>query len=237
MRESPDRKLKIENCKMQNANWAAHDDRRGDSVGPASRRAGEAQQIVRVHRSPIFNFQFSIFNLQSVARCIVLLLVPALVGAAARTEASSAPEIAAVRAGFAGRYKVGVRTPLEVTVRGGDVAHEVRVRATLADSDGVNCTFESEPCRVLPGQDANIPLCVLFRPRERHAHAGIAGRRIDRCLENHRFGTIPGKRTDSQWLGARPATGSFRRRSPRQHGKRAAEFRGQVAAERRCGGR
>ena len=90
------------------------------------------------------------------------MLVLALPCAVARSEASDRPEITSVRAGFAGRYKVGVWTPLNVTVRGGDVASDVRACATLADSDGVNCTFEAQPCRVLPSQEANVPLCVRF---------------------------------------------------------------------------
>lgn len=86
----------------------------------------------------------------------------ALGRAAAQAAEHGGPEIAAVRAGFAGCYKVGVWTPLDVTVRGGGAVSEVRARATLADSDGVNCTFESHPCRVPAGKDVNIPLCVRF---------------------------------------------------------------------------
>ena len=73
-----------------------------------------------------------------------------------------APQIAAVRAGFAGRYKVGLWTPLNVTVRGGDSAADVRVHATLPDSDGLNCTFEAEPCHIPAGKETTVPLCVRF---------------------------------------------------------------------------
>jgi hypothetical protein len=93
---------------------------------------------------------------------LLLALLLAIACVAARAEAAGGPEITAVRAGFAGRYKLGLWTPLNVTVRGSDSAIDVRVRATLPDSDGLNWTFEAEPCHVLPGQDATVPLCVRF---------------------------------------------------------------------------
>jgi hypothetical protein len=77
--------------------------------------------------------------------------------------AADIPQITVVRAGFAGRYKVGLNTPLHVTVRGGSSSTNVRARATTADSDGLDCTFNSTgPCQVPPGQEATIPLCVRF---------------------------------------------------------------------------
>ena len=77
--------------------------------------------------------------------------------------AADLPQITAVRAGFAGRYKVGPNTPLQVTVQSGSNSVSVCARATAADSDGLNCTFNSAaPCQLNAGQETTIPLCVRF---------------------------------------------------------------------------
>jgi hypothetical protein len=82
---------------------------------------------------------------------------------AASTYAVDLAQIVTIRAGFAGRYKVGLTTPLQVIVRGGSGAASIGAQATTADSDGLNCTFNSAaPCQVPFGQEANIPLCVRF---------------------------------------------------------------------------
>ena len=73
------------------------------------------------------------------------------------------PEFVAVHVGFADRYKVGLWTPLEVTLRGGSSPVTGRVRASLSDSDGLNCSFDvPEPCQVLPGQETKVLLYVRF---------------------------------------------------------------------------
>ena len=65
--------------------------------------------------------------------------------------------------GFAGRYKVGAWTPVEVTIHGGSEHAIGRVRATVADSDNLNCSYDAlEPCEILPGQDATVLLYVRF---------------------------------------------------------------------------
>ena len=82
---------------------------------------------------------------------------------AAVAYAADAPQITAVRAGFAGHYKVGAATPLQVTARGGTSEASVRLRATAADSDGLNCIFASAgPCQLSPNQETILPLCVRF---------------------------------------------------------------------------
>ena len=73
------------------------------------------------------------------------------------------PEFATVRVGFAERYKVGLWTPLEVTLRGGSSRIErCRVRANLPDSDGLNCSFEAPDCQLLPEQEMKVVLYVRF---------------------------------------------------------------------------
>jgi hypothetical protein len=74
-----------------------------------------------------------------------------------------APEFVGVNVGFADRYKVGLWTPLEVTLRGGSTRVTGRVRASLPDSDGLTCSYDApEPCQLLPGQDTKVLLYVRF---------------------------------------------------------------------------
>ena len=81
----------------------------------------------------------------------------------ATTCAADLPQITAVRAGFAGRYKVGPNAPLQVSVLAGSGSRTIRARATAADSDGLNCTFNaSGPFQLAAGQETKIPLCVRF---------------------------------------------------------------------------
>ena len=97
---------------------------------------------------------------------LALLLMLSLVATAGAQDVR-APEFVAVRVGFAGRYKAGLWTPIEVTLRGGSSAATGRVRASLSDSDGLNCSFDApEPCQVLPGQETKVLLYVRFGREE-----------------------------------------------------------------------
>ena len=91
---------------------------------------------------------------------LALLLAPWLTVAAQAQEVKP-PEFVAVHVGFADRYKVGLWTPLEVTLRGGSSGAAGRVRASLSDSDGLNCSFDAA-CRVLPGEETRVVLYVRF---------------------------------------------------------------------------
>ena len=62
-------------------------------------------------------------------RLVLALLLPSL-AAAAQAQEVKPPEFVAVRVGFADRYKVGLWTPIEVTLRGGSSRAIGRVRAT-----------------------------------------------------------------------------------------------------------
>ena len=99
----------------------------------------------------------------AIQRVILTLFLPPLLAAAAQAQEEKRPEFVAVHVGFAERYKVGLWTPLEVTLRGGDSRIErCRVRANLPDSDGVNCSFEAPDCQLLPGQELPVVLYVRF---------------------------------------------------------------------------
>ncbi len=97
---------------------------------------------------------------------LAFLLVSPIVAAAQAQEAKP-PECVAVRVGFAGRYKAGLWTPIEVTLRGGNARDPVigRVRASLTDSDGLNCSFDApERCELIPGKETSVgqPGTVLY---------------------------------------------------------------------------
>ncbi|MEI8375456.1 MAG: hypothetical protein WCJ35_21765 [Planctomycetota bacterium] len=96
-------------------------------------------------------------------RLILALLLARSLVAAVQAQEVRPPEFVAVRVGFADRYKVGLWTPIEVTLRGGSTTAIGRVRANLSDSDGLNCSFDApEPCQLLPGRETKVLLYVRF---------------------------------------------------------------------------
>jgi hypothetical protein len=71
------------------------------------------------------------------------------------------PEIIGVRVGFAGHYKVGYWTPIEVKLRGGTKPALGIVRVVVPDADNdptVVGTPDGRPTTVLPGQDVSVLL-------------------------------------------------------------------------------
>lgn len=95
---------------------------------------------------------------------VLALLLASPFVAAVQAQEVKPPEFVAVRVGFADRYKVGLWTPIEVTLRGGSSRQTGRVRAILSDSDGLNCSFDApEPwLPTVPGQEAKVLLYVRF---------------------------------------------------------------------------
>lgn len=91
--------------------------------------------------------------------------VPLQVAAAADAEDVKRPQIAAVRVGFEGHYKVGYWTPVEVTLKGGAQAETGGVELLVADGDGVLTQVRTPPdrsVRTIPGQTATALLYVKF---------------------------------------------------------------------------
>ena len=81
------------------------------------------------------------------------------------------PEITGVRVGFAGHYKVGLWTPVEVTLRGGSTAGAPpegwsgELSLIVPDGDGVPsrvATPPDQPCRVSAGRDTRWLLYARF---------------------------------------------------------------------------
>jgi hypothetical protein len=89
------------------------------------------------------------------------LAVCAMAGATAAVDEPAeepAPEIAGLRVGFAGRYKVGLWAPVEVTLRATDGLAAGRLRLTVPDADGVPSSVFAP---VQPGQ-TSARCCVRF---------------------------------------------------------------------------
>ncbi len=78
--------------------------------------------------------------------------------------ASGAPTFIGLGVGFAGRYKVGVWSPVKLTLRGGDASQTGSVRVTVLDDEGVPSRFTAPggPCRVEAGRDTSVRLYVRF---------------------------------------------------------------------------
>jgi len=101
--------------------------------------------------------------MRAIQRQVLALLLALSIAAAVQAQEMKPPEFVAVRVGFADRYKVGLWTPIEVTLRGGSSPVIGRVRASLGDSDGLNCSFDApENCQLLPGQETKVLLYVRF---------------------------------------------------------------------------
>jgi len=73
-------------------------------------------------------------------------------------DAAAGPEIAGVRVGFAGRYKVGLWAPVQVTLRGTAGLAAAHLRLTVPDGDGVPSSVAAP---VRPGQ-STVQCCVRF---------------------------------------------------------------------------
>lgn len=78
---------------------------------------------------------------------------------------SAGPQIIGVQVGLAGRYRTGVWTPVEVTLRGGEQPSEGQVSVTVPDSDGAPnrlTTPEKQPVRLAAGETVTVPLYTRF---------------------------------------------------------------------------
>ena len=74
------------------------------------------------------------------------------------------PEFVGIRVGFAGQYKIGLWTPVTLTLRGGRAALTGRVVASTPDNDSVPCAFSGPEasCMLLPGRESSVMLYVRF---------------------------------------------------------------------------
>jgi hypothetical protein len=94
-----------------------------------------------------------------------ILLSVALVGPALAEEPPLAPDIVGVRVGFAGHYKVGLWTPVEVTLRGGPQSLEGQLVLTVPDGDGVPSRYTvpaKGTCHLRAGHETQVTAYVKF---------------------------------------------------------------------------
>ena len=85
---------------------------------------------------------------------------------------SQPPEFVGIRVGFGGHYKVGLWTPVELSLRGGSETVYGQVTATVNDSDGIPVPRREprEPCQSASSQrrdhgDALRPVRPQLTPR------------------------------------------------------------------------
>ena len=133
MRESHERRLQIAKCKLQNAKFAS---------------------------KPLSAFcilQFAFCNLHFCLQCCL----GCLVSSASLGQQPQPPQITGIRVGLADRYKVGLWTQVEVTLRGGSEAFRGELSLIVPDGDGVPSrvvTPPDQPCQLAPGRETTVRL-------------------------------------------------------------------------------
>jgi hypothetical protein len=95
------------------------------------------------------------------ALAICILSCFAVCAQSAFSQQYQRPKFVGVRVGIADRYKAGLWTQVEVTLRGGTERLSGELRVIVPDGDGVpGCA--SKPCSVLPGEDTTVRLITRF---------------------------------------------------------------------------
>jgi hypothetical protein len=101
-----------------------------------------------------------ILHPSSFILCAFTLLV-SLLTAPLFAESVKPPEIVGVRVGIADRSKVGLWTPVEITLQGGSEALTGTVTVTVPDGDGIPSRVLTPPNKqVLPGRQTSVLLYV-----------------------------------------------------------------------------
>jgi hypothetical protein len=85
-------------------------------------------------------------------------------GGSASAQSIERPEFVGIRVGFADQYKIGLWTPVEVTIRGGSEPLTGRITLTVPDNDSVPCVVSTPEavCQLLPGQTTSVTLYARF---------------------------------------------------------------------------
>ena len=93
-----------------------------------------------------------------------MLLAVVCVSARAAAEEVRPPEFVGLRVGLADQYKVGVWTPVELTLRGGSEELLGQVRLTVPDDDATPSRFTAPagPLRLRPDEEITVRLAVRF---------------------------------------------------------------------------
>ena len=94
-----------------------------------------------------------------------LLAIAVLPPCRAEARAAADPEFVRLEVGFQRQYKVGLFTPLELTLRGGSQAMVGAVVVSVPDGDGTEARFltpREKPVQVLPGSETRVRLYARF---------------------------------------------------------------------------
>lgn len=91
--------------------------------------------------------------------CVAVVLI---VRCSAQVVAGEGVVITRVRVGFAGHFRVGFWTPVEVTLQGGPNAVGGRLSLSLVDGDGLRCEVLSRPVEVPAAGEVRVPACAKF---------------------------------------------------------------------------
>lgn len=134
--------------------------------------------------------------------CIALLLSLIAIGPVAAEEPAAPPAIAGVRVGFAGYYRVGLWTPVTVTLQGGSQPWEGQMAVTIPDGDGVPSRYvvpATGTCRLPAGEETTVTAYVKFGRVEsemnvelRAADAVVASRTFRATASGERSHYPPG---------------------------------------------
>ncbi|MEN6405710.1 MAG: hypothetical protein ABFC77_04475 [Thermoguttaceae bacterium] len=117
---------------------------------------------------------------------LLLALIPTVTVAAT-------PEIAGVRVGLADRYKAGLWTQVEVTLRGGDQSVDGQLSVVTPDGDAVPSRVDA-PCRLSAHQETVVR--TLYRPGRVRGDLTVELRAGDRRLASRTFQTA--ERADAE---------------------------------------
>ena len=104
--------------------------------------------------------------------CIRAMLICLCLAATGLADSAAGPRVTGVRVGFGGRYRVGLWTPVEVTLHGGDRAHKGQLSVIVPDGGyvviGGLTTTTGESSRDLTGARraaASTQMTMILRPR------------------------------------------------------------------------
>lgn len=89
-------------------------------------------------------------------------LLAMLIACGGQARAGEAVSITRVRVGFAGHFRVGFWTPVEVKLQGGDKPLEGKLALSAVDGDGLRCETLSRPFKIPAAAEVRVHACAKF---------------------------------------------------------------------------
>src|SRR5437773_1316452 len=93
---------------------------------------------------------------------LLLALAAGFLPTAAQAEAATPPHIVGLRVGFKGHYRVGVWTPVQLTLRAGDQPLSGQLEILVDDDDGIPTRVVAPPQQLSPGKDSSVTVFARF---------------------------------------------------------------------------